>query len=371
MLDKLAGIEARYEELDRLLSDPANLADYSKVTEFAQERAAIEPIVEAYQRYSRVKQELEEAQALSTGETDIELRSMAEEEARSLTDHLTELEAQLTSLLLPKDPRDDKNVIMEIRAGTGGDEAGLFAGDLLRMYTRYADSKRWKVEIDSSSENGAGGYKEVVFEVKGRGAYSRLKYESGVHRVQRVPATESQGRIHTSTATVAVLAEVDEVDIDIKQNDLQIDVYRSQGAGGQSVNTTDSAVRITHLPTGLVVAVQDERKQLQNKVKAMNILRARLYELEQDRLHAEQGAERRGQIGSGARSEKIRTYNYPQNRVTDHRIGFDSYNLPAVMEGDLDRFVDELATRDQAEKLQGTDSPNHNVYHEAADDGDE
>jgi peptide chain release factor 1 len=371
MLDKLAGIEARYEELDRLLSDPANLADYSKVTEFAQERAAIEPIVEAYQRYSRVKQELEEAQALSTGETDVELRSMAEEEARSLTDQLTELEAQLTSLLLPKDPRDDKNVIMEIRAGTGGDEAGLFAGDLLRMYTRYADSKRWKVEIDSSSENGAGGYKEVVFEVKGRGAYSRLKYESGVHRVQRVPATESQGRIHTSTATVAVLAEVDEVDIDIKQNDLQIDVYRSQGAGGQSVNTTDSAVRITHLPTGLVVAVQDERKQLQNKIKAMNILRARLYEMEQERLHAEQGAERRGQIGSGARSEKIRTYNYPQNRVTDHRIGFDSYNLPAVMEGDLDRFVDELATRDQAEKLQGTDSPNHNVYHEAADDGDE
>src|SRR5258708_2807179 len=360
MFDKLAGIEARYEELDRLLSDPANLSDYSKVTEFAQERAAMGQMAKTYRQYRRAKQELEEAQSLVGTETDPELGSMAEDEARRLTEQITELEAQLTSLLLPKDPRDDKNVIMEIRAGTGGDEAGLFAGDLLRMYTRYADSKRWKVEIISSSENGAGGYKEVVFDVKGHGAYSRLKYESGVHRVQRVPATESQGRIHTSTATVAVLAEVDEVDIDIKQNDLQIDVYRSQGAGGQSVNTTDSAVRITHLPTGLVVAVQDERKQLQNKIKAMNILRARLYEMEQERLQAEQGAQRRDQIGSGARSEKIRTYNYPQNRVTDHRIGFDSYNLPAVMEGDLDRFIDELATRDQAEKLQGNDSPNHN-----------
>jgi peptide chain release factor 1 len=226
------------------------------------------------------------------------------------------------------------------------------------MYTRYAENKRWKVEIDSNSENGAGGYKEVIFSVKGKGAYSRLKYESGVHRVQRVPATESQGRIHTSTATVAVLAEVDDVDIEINPKDLQIDVYRSQGAGGQSVNTTDSAVRITHLPTGLVVAVQDERKQLQNKIKAMNILRARLYEMEQERVQSELDADRRGQIGSGARSEKIRTYNYPQNRVTDHRIGLDLYNLPAVMDGDLDRFIDELATSEQAEKL-GGDSTDH------------
>ncbi len=358
MFDKLTGIETRYEELDRLLADPATLNDYSKVTELAQERSNIEPIVEAFRRYRRAMQELDEAKALVDSETDEDLRTMAEDEAQTLASQITALEEQLKTMLLPKDPRDDKNVIVEIRAGTGGDEAGLFAGDLLRMYTRYAENKRWKVEIDSMSENGAGGYKEVIFSVKGHGAYSRLKYESGVHRVQRVPMTESQGRIHTSTATVAVLAEVGEVDIDINPRDLQIDVYRSQGAGGQSVNTTDSAVRITHLPTGLVVAVQDERKQLQNKVKAMNILRARLYEMEQERIQSEQDADRRGQIGSGARSEKIRTYNYPQNRVTDHRIGLDVYNLPAVMDGDLDRFIDELATSEQAEKL-GSDSTGH------------
>ncbi|MCC7448548.1 MAG: peptide chain release factor 1 [Anaerolineae bacterium] len=372
MFDKLVGIEARYEELDRLLVDPAILNDYSKVTELAQERAGIEPIVQASREYRRAARELDDARAMIEAETDNDLRTMAQEESQALAEKLVTLEDRLRTLLLPKDPRDDKNVIVEIRAGTGGDEAGLFAADLLRMYTRYAEEKGWKVEIASASESGIGGYKEVTFEVKGKSAYSRLKYESGVHRVQRVPATESQGRIHTSTATVAVLAEVDEVDVHIDQKDLKIDVYRSQGAGGQSVNTTDSAVRITHLPTGLVVAVQDERKQLQNKIKAMNILRARLYEMEQERIQAEQDAARRGQIGTAARSEKIRTYNYPQNRVTDHRIGMDIYNLPAVMDGDLDRFIDELATREQAEKLQapsdGEGRANGNGRHTDEDD---
>jgi peptide chain release factor 1 len=358
MFDKLSGIVARYEELERLLADQGTLSDYSKVTELAQERSALEAIVQTYRDYTRVSRELADARAMIEAESDSELREMAEEEVRQLATRFDELEAELKKLLVPKDPRDDKNVIVEIRAGTGGDEAGLFAADLWRMYTRYAENQGWKTESVSASESGIGGYKEVIFEVKGRGAYSRLKYESGVHRVQRVPATESQGRIHTSTATVAVLAEVDDVDVKIDSKDLKIDVYRSQGAGGQSVNTTDSAVRITHLPTGLVVAVQDERKQLQNKIKAMNILRARLYEMEQERIRSEQDAARRDQIGSAARSEKIRTYNYPQNRVTDHRIGLDSYNLPAVMDGDIDRFIDELSARDQAEKLQSSHDGN-------------
>jgi peptide chain release factor 1 len=351
MFDKLDGIAARYAEIERQLADNAILSDYSKVTALAQERSELDPIVTAYTRYKRLRSQYDDARAMIDAETDPELRAMAVEEYKALNVEIEALEAELKRLLLPKDPRDDKNVIVEIRAGTGGDEAGLFAADLLRMYTRYAESQRWDVEIMSASESGIGGYSMVTAYVKGRGAYSRLKYESGVHRVQRVPQTESQGRIHTSTATVAVLAEMDEVDVHIDPKDIQIDVFRSQGAGGQSVNTTDSAVRLTHLPTGIVIAVQDERKQLQNKIKAMNILRARLYDLEVERQRAEQDATRRSQIGSGERSEKIRTYNYPQNRVTDHRIGLTIYNLTSVMDGNLDPFIDELATREQAEKL--------------------
>jgi peptide chain release factor 1 len=353
LLEKLAGIEARYDELERMIADPANVSDYEKVAELAQEKAELDPIVQLTREYRQVLDELEQAEALLD---DPDMAELAREEADLLRDRLPRMENRLRRMLLPKDPRDDKNVIVEIRAGAGGDEAGIFAADLYRMYSRYAENHRWKVDIISSHETGVGGFKEVVFEVKGQGAYSRLKYESGVHRVQRVPVTESQGRIHTSTATVAVLAEMDDVDIEINTNDLQIDTYRSAGAGGQNVQKNETAIRITHLPTGIVVACQDERSQLQNKMRAMNILRAKLYDIEQERLRSEQDADRRSQVGTGDRSEKIRTYNFPQNRVTDHRIGMTSHNLPAILDGDLDEFINELATRDEAERLQAVEA---------------
>ena len=349
LVEKLAGIEARYDELENLIADPANMSNYEKVAEYAQERAGIQGIVEQTREYRQALDELEQAEALLD---DPDMGELAREEASSLQSRIPEMEQTLRRMLLPKDPRDAKNVIVEIRAGAGGDEAGIFAADLFRMYTRYAEEHGWKSEVLSAHDTGVGGYKEIIFEIRGQGAYSRLKFESGVHRVQRVPVTESAGRIHTSTATVAVLAEMDEVDVQISPDDLRIDVYRSGGAGGQNVQKNSTAVRITHLPTGIVVACQDERSQLQNKLRAMNILRAKLYDIEQERIRSEQEAARRSQVGTGERSEKIRTYNYPQNRVTDHRINVSSYNLPAVLDGSLDQFIDELATREEAERLQ-------------------
>lgn len=352
MFDKLTAIDARYAELDRLLSDPETMSDYEKIAEYSKERAGLTEIVEAYRRYQRETAQIAEARELLDSESDAEMRAMAQEEIAELDGSLTELGDRLKVMLLPKDKRDDKNVIVEIRAGAGGDEAGLFAADLLRMYSYYADARRWKVEIIDQHESGIGGYKEIKFEVRGQGAFSRLKFESGVHRVQRVPETESQGRVHTSTVTVAVLAEMDEVDVSLNMNDVRVDVYRSGGAGGQSVNTTDSAVRMTHIPTGLVVAVQDERSQLQNRERAKTIMIARLYEIEVERQRNEQESERRSQVGTGERSEKIRTYNFPQSRVTDHRLN-ENYNLQVVINGDLDPIIDELITRDQADKLSG------------------
>jgi peptide chain release factor 1 len=350
LLEKLAGIEARYREIEDLMADPEVALDYERVAELAQEKSSLDDIVKAAREYSRLMSELKDAR-LMLSEDDPEIAALAEAEISALEERQPVLEEQIRLMLLPKDPRDEKNVIVEIRAGTGGDEAALFAADLSRMYMRYAEARRWKTDVISVNETGQGGFKEIVFEVKGHGAYSRLKYESGVHRVQRVPTTESQGRIHTSTATVAVLAEIDDVEIEINPNDIQIDTYRSAGAGGQNVQKNETAVRITHLPTGLVVACQDERSQLQNRLRAMGILRARLYDMEQTRLQQEQASERRNQVGTGERSEKIRTYNFPQSRVTDHRINISSYNLTGVLEGHLDTFIDELATREQADRL--------------------
>jgi peptide chain release factor 1 len=348
MLEKLAGIEERYEELNQLLMEVGD--DYQRAAELGMERAELEPLVTKTGEYRRLLQRQEEAQALLEGE-DEELRLLAEAELAEVEPLIESLENEIKTMLLPSDKRDQRNVIVEIRAGTGGDEAALFAADLFRMYSRYAERKGWTVEVLSASEIGLGGFKEIVFMVKGRGAYSRLKYESGVHRVQRVPVTESQGRIHTSTATVAVLAEVEDVEIEIPENDLRIDVYKSAGAGGQNVQKNATAVRLTHLPTGIVVQCQDERSQLQNRLRAMSILRAKLYEIEEEKQRQAQDAARRSQVGNAERSEKIRTYNYPQSRVTDHRINLSSYNLSAVMEGDIDQFIDELATRDEAERL--------------------
>jgi len=349
MLEKLSGIEDRFNELDRQLMEVGN--DYQRAGELNKERTDIELIVDKAREYRLASKRLDEARLMLQTEQDAELRSLAEMEVSELEPQIDKLEIELKALLVPKDPRDDKNVIFEIRAGTGGDEAALFAANLFRMYTRYGERQGWKSEIMSANEIGIGGFKEVTFEIKGRGAFSKLKYESGVHRVQRVPATEAQGRIHTSTATVAVLAEVDEVDIQIPDSDVDIEVFRSSGAGGQNVQKNSTAVRLTHKPTGMVITCQDERSQLQNKLRAMSVLRARLYEMEDEKRRNEIDSNRRSQIGSGERSEKIRTYNYPQSRVTDHRIGVSSYNLPSVLDGDLDIFIDELSTRDEADRL--------------------
>ena len=348
MLEKILKIEERYEELLQLLMEVGE--DYQRAMELGIERAELEPLVNKARQYRQSLARLEEAQELRDSE-DLELRELAETEIAELEPDVERLEQELKSMLLPRDARDQRNVIMEIRAGTGGDEAALFAADLFRMYYRYAERQNWEVEVLSSNEIGIGGYKEITFLIKGRGAYSRLKYESGAHRVQRVPATESQGRIHTSAATVAVLAEVDEVEISIPESEIRMDVYKSAGAGGQSVQKNSTAVRLTHIPTGMVVQCQDERSQLQNRLRAMSILRARLYEIEQEKRQAEIDEDRRTQVGTGERSEKIRTYNYPQSRITDHRINLSSYNLLSVMQGNLDMFIDELATREEAERL--------------------
>jgi peptide chain release factor 1 len=350
MIDRLAELEARYEEVGRQMSTPEAATNPGALADLGRELSRLEPIVATLRAWRGVHEELERTRAM-TDDPDEEMRTMAREEIARLESREAELSDELRVQLVPRDPNDERNVIVEVRAGAGGDEASLFAADLYRMYARYAERRRWKVEVLSTSESGSGGLKEVIAEVRGSGAYSRLKFESGVHRVQRVPATEASGRIHTSTATVSVLPEADEVEIQIDDKDLRVDVYRSSGPGGQSVNTTDSAVRITHLPTGLMVAIQDEKSQHKNRAKAMSVLRARLLELEQDRMAAERGDERRSQVGSGERSEKIRTYNVPDDRVTDHRVGITVHDLPGLLEGDLDRLLEPLIEADQAQRL--------------------
>jgi len=357
MLEKLDLIEKRYEELNRLMADPQVATDPNLLRRYAQERAEIEDLVQKYRQYKANESELSETRALLEGEESQEMINLIQEEIERLERANEALLNELKVMLLPKDSRDERNVIMEIRAGAGGDEAGLFAADLYRMYNRYAEKHGWSTELLSLHETGIGGFKEVIFAVKGKkGAgpspYSRLKYESGVHRVQRVPVTESSGRIHTSTATVAVLPEVDEVEVEIDPNDLRIDVYRSSGPGGQHMQKNATAVRITHLPTGTVVTCESERSQLQNRQRALAILRARLYEMEARKQQEQLDKRRRSQVGTGERAEKIRTYNFPQNRVTDHRIGLTIYQLEDVLDGDLDQFIEELATADRAEKLQ-------------------
>jgi len=352
MLDQLERIERRYQELERQIATPEVASDLKQLQVLAQERASIEDLVTKYREYKATAKSLEETRTMLNGELDEDMVALVKQEIEGLESKLGHLLQELKFALLPKDASDERDIIMEVRAGAGGDEAGLFAADLFRMYSRYAQSKGWGVDIINVNESGIGSFKEIIFEVKGKGAFSRLKYERGVHRVQRVPITESSGRIHTSTATVAVLAEADEVEVSVKPDDLKIDIFHSGGAGGQNVNKVATAVRITHLPTGMVATCQDERSQLRNKMKAMAVLRARLLDIEQRKKEEEVTRQRRSQVGTGDRAEKIRTYNFPQDRVSDHRIGLTLHNLPRILEGELDELIDALAANDQMKRLE-------------------
>lgn len=349
--EKFAAYQKRYDDLHKVMEDPAVSMDPTRLREITREVSDIEPKVEKYREYLTTSEALERTLELARDESDLEMRALAQEEAEQLKTQQEKLLSEMRVMLLPQDPRDDKDIYVEIRAGTGGEEAALFAADLYRMYTRYGERQGWKVALVDENRTGLKGFREVVFEIKGKGAFSRLKYESGVHRVQRVPLTESSGRIHTSTATVAVMAEVDDVEVQVRQEDLKIDIYHASGHGGQNVQKVATAVRITHLPTGIVVAVQDERSQLQNKLRAMSFLKARLYEMEVEKQQREITENRRSQVGSGERAEKIRTYNFPQDRLTDHRINLTEHNLPGILDGDIDEIIDALVLADQEEKL--------------------
>ena len=352
MWDRLEQVDKRYQELEQQIATPEVASDPKQLQKLAQERAGIESVVTRYRGYMATSKALAETRAMLDDGLDEEMATLARQEIANLESQQDHLLQELKLALLTKDPNDEKDIIMEIRAGAGGDEAGLFAADLFRMYSRYAQSKGWETDIINANESGIGGFKEIVFEIRGRGAFSRLKYERGVHRVQRVPVTESSGRIHTSTATVAVLPEADEVEVAVNPDDLRIDIYHSGGAGGQNVNKVATAVRITHLPSGIVTVCQDERSQLRNKTKAMAVLRARLLDMEQRKQEAEMSKQRRSQVGTGDRAEKIRTYNFPQDRVTDHRLGLTLHDLPRILEGNFDQLIDSLATSDQAKQLE-------------------
>jgi peptide chain release factor 1 len=354
MFEQIDKVEKRYREIDEKLAQPEVATDINQVQELARERAGIVDVVLKYRDYKKAAKELEDVKGMSTAGADDEMAAMVKQEIVTLEARLEKLSEELKQALLPKDPNDEKDIIVEIRAGTGGNEAALFAADLYRMYSRYAQNRGWKIDVISMSESGVGigGFKEIIFEVRGKGAFSRLKFESGVHRVQRVPVTEASGRIHTSTATVAVLPKAEEVDIDIDPEDLRIDIFHSGGAGGQNVNKVASAIRVTHLPTGMIVVCQDERSQLQNKIKALSVLRTRLLDIERRKQEEAITSQRRSQVGTGERAEKIRTYNYPQDRISDHRINITQHNLPRFMDGDMDGLIDELATREQARQLE-------------------
>lgn len=352
MFDRLAEIESKYNDLADQVNDPEMIANQSEWRKRMKEYSDMTPVMEAYQEYKKVKAAVEEGLELLNDKLDEEFRELVKEEFTQNKERLEELKREITILLLPKDPNDEKNVIVEIRGGAGGDEAALFAGDLFRMYARYAEDRRWKVELMNASESDLGGFKEVSFMITGKGAYSRMKYESGVHRVQRIPTTESGGRIHTSTVTVAVMPEAEEVDVHIDMNEVRVDVFRASGNGGQCVNTTDSAVRMTHLPTGIVVSCQNEKSQLKNKEQALKVLYARVYERERQAHDAAISADRRSQVGTGDRSERIRTYNFPQGRITDHRIGLTLYKIDSILDGDLDEIMNALITTDRMEKMQ-------------------